>query len=230
MSSPSDSFGHSASAPLLCRDPEWDSSWPLLWTTSGRWLPSQQCSAVLREFEQLLNVEWFTYTSSIHNRTTTLSLAFSIFKVNSNYKWNAPFGIPYVLSRPSKFEGVRHWSFTSFRIVWSTSIELKKATDYRNEQKIEKMTNKGTICTNKFACRLNSNTGKYVIILVQYTYFYYFIILKMATGQAAHRPGWTRSKNPSPGATRAQTGLKYLVKSPLCNGKFKFLLIFYKFY
>ena len=55
--------------------------------------------------------------------------------------------------------------------------------------------------------------------------------LEMATGRDARGPGRAGPENPGPRASRAQTGLKlFLFKSPLCNGKFKFLLMFYKFY
>ena len=48
--------------------------------------------------------------------------------------------------------------------------------------------------------------------------------IEMATGRAG-------PENPGPRAFWAEMGQNwFLFNSPLCNGKFKFLLVFYKFY
>ena len=53
--------------------------------------------------------------------------------------------------------------------------------------------------------------------------------LEMATGRAARGPG--RAWKSRPAGLTGRNGAKiFLFKSPLCNGKLKVLLMFYKFY
>ena len=59
---------------------------------------------------------------------------------------------------------------------------------------------------------------------------YSVLYLEMATGRAARGPGRAGPENPGQRASRAQTGLKFFYLKVLCNGKFKFLLMSYKFY
>ena len=53
----------------------------------------------------------------------------------------------------------------------------------------------------------------------------------MATGRAARGPGRAGPENPGLAGLTGPNGPKmFLFKSFVCNGKFKFLLMFYKFY